>query len=302
MTVCACGVFSSGAVSIREAALFTDLYGLTMAASYHREGMHEPATFSLFVRRLPPGRGFLVAAGLEAVLRYLESFEFSEDSLRYLHSLRLFPAGFLHFLADVGFTGTVRAVPEGTVIFEDEPLLEVTAPIIEAQLVETAVMNLCHLETVLASKGARAVLAARGRPVVDFGLRRTHGLDAGMKAARCAYLAGRGDDEQRAGGHAVRPAAGRDDGPFVRVGVSPGDRRLPGLRPDFPGRHHPLAPHVRHAGRRPQGGDRRPRNGGPGPAPRRGAPGHGDIVALSRAVRRILDEAGLQCVRIFASG
>lgn len=176
MTTCACGVFTSDAVSLRDAALFTDLYELTMAASYDRERMHEPATFSLFVRRLPPRRGFLGTAGLEAVLRYLEVFEFSDEGLRYLRSLGLFPPDFLDFLTDVRFTGTVRAVPEGTVVFEDEPLLEITAPIIEAQLVETAVMNLCHLETVLASKAARAVLAARGRPVVDFGLRRTHGL------------------------------------------------------------------------------------------------------------------------------
>jgi hypothetical protein len=136
VTVCACGVFTSGGVSLRDAALFTDLYELTMAASNVREGMHDAATFSLFVRTLPPHRGFLVAAGLPTVLEYLESFELSEDGLRYLRSLGLFPADVLDVLADVRFTGSVRAVPEGTVVFEDEPLLEVTAPIIEAQLVD----------------------------------------------------------------------------------------------------------------------------------------------------------------------
>ncbi len=302
VTVCACGVFSSGAVSIRDAALFTDLYELTMAASYHREGMHEPATFSLFVRRLPPGRGFLVAAGLEAVLRYLESFQFSEDSLRYLHSLGLFPVGFLDFLADVRFTGTVRAVPEGTVIFEDEPLLEVTAPIIEAQLVETAVMNLCHLETVLASKAARAVLAARGRPVVDFGLRRAHGLDAGMKAARCAYLAGAvmTSNVLAAMRYGLPPA-----GTMAHSYVSAFPREIDAFRAfarAFPDATTLLLDtyDTLAAARKAVTVAREMEARGH----RLGAVrlDSGDIVALSRAVRRILDDAGLQDVRIFVSG
>jgi nicotinate phosphoribosyltransferase len=188
--ICPCGTFVSGPLTTRDAALFTDLYELTMAATYVREHMAGEATFSLFVRRLPRGRSFLVAAGLEDVLDFLESFEFSEDAIRYVRSLRMFDAPFLDVLADLRFSGSVRAVPEGTVVFPDEPLIEVTAPIVEAQLVETAVMNFCHLQTVLASKTARTVLAARGRPVVDFGLRRTHGIDAGLKAARAAYIAG----------------------------------------------------------------------------------------------------------------
>jgi nicotinate phosphoribosyltransferase len=177
-------------VVLLDAALFTDFYQLTMTASYLREGMAGRATFSLFVRGLPAVRGFLVAAGLEDVVAYLQGFRFSEDALAYLRDLGRFEPGFLDALRALRFTGDVRAVPEGTVVFPDEPLLEVTAPIAEAQLVETAVMNACHLQTVLASKAARVVLAARGRPVVDFGLRRTPGLDGGLKAARSAGLAG----------------------------------------------------------------------------------------------------------------
>ena len=190
MAICSCGTFASGSLVMRDAALFTDLYEITMAASYFRERMHEAGTFSLFSRKLPRHRSFLIAAGLQDVLDFLQSFEFSEDAIRYLRSLGRFDAAFLEFLRELRFTGSVRAVPEGTAIFPDEPLLEITAPIIEAQLVETAVVNFCHLQTVLASKAVRSVLAARGRPIVDFGLRRTHGLDAGMKAARCVFIAG----------------------------------------------------------------------------------------------------------------
>jgi nicotinate phosphoribosyltransferase len=184
------GAFVSGPVVTRDAALFTDLYELTMSASYFREGMHEPATFSLFVRKLPKNRSFLLATGLEDVLGYLQSFRFSEDALAHLTATRRFDERFLRFLADLRFTGDVRAVPEGTLVFPDEPLLEITAPIIEAQLVETAVMNACHFQTVLATKAARCVMASRGRAIVEFGLRRTPGIDAGLKAARCAFLAG----------------------------------------------------------------------------------------------------------------
>jgi len=173
-----------------DAALFTDLYELTMAAAFFREDVRGAATFSLFVRRLPRERGFLVAAGLQDVLDYLRAFRFSPGALDYLRSLGRFESDFLAALAALRFTGEVRAVREGTLLFADEPLLEVTAPIIEAQLLETAVINCCHLQTVQASKAARVVLAAGGRPVAEFGLRRSHGIDAGMKAARVTWLAG----------------------------------------------------------------------------------------------------------------
>ena len=184
------GAFVSAPLTLADAALFTDLYELTMAAAFFREGVGGTATFSLFVRRLPRERGFLVAAGLEDVLEYLRGFRFSAAALDHLRALGRFEPEFLEFLRTLRFTGDVRAVPEGAVLFADEPLLEVTAPLVEAQLLETMVINLCHVQTVLASKAARSVLAARGRTLAEFGLRRSHGMDAGMKAARSALLAG----------------------------------------------------------------------------------------------------------------
>jgi nicotinate phosphoribosyltransferase len=184
------GAFVSAPLTLGDAALFTDLYELTMAAAFFREGVGGSATFSLYVRRLPPERGFLVAAGLADVLEYLRGFEFSPEALDYLRSLGRFEPAFLEHLATLRFTGQVRAVREGTVIFAEEPLLEITGPLIEAQLLETAVINFCHVQTLLASKAARVVLAANGRVLAEFGLRRSHGTDAGMKAARCAFLAG----------------------------------------------------------------------------------------------------------------
>src|SRR5690349_20539964 len=182
--------FVSGPLTLDAGALFTDLYELTMAAAFFREGLGGRATFSTFVRRLPAVRGFLVAAGLEDVLEYLRAWRFGDEALHYLRSLGRFDPAFLEYLAGLRFTGDVRAVAEGTVVFADEPLVEVSGPLIEAQLVETAVLNLLHVSTVLASKAARSVLAARGRALAEFGLRRSHGTDAGMKAARAAMLAG----------------------------------------------------------------------------------------------------------------
>jgi nicotinate phosphoribosyltransferase len=184
------GTFVSAPLTLDAGALFIDLYELTMAAAFFRDGVGGRATFSAFVRRLPPGRGFLVAAGLEDVLEYLGSLRFTPEVLHYLRSLGRFEPAFLDHLGGLRFTGDVRAVPEGTVVFADEPLLEITGPLIEAQLVETAVLNLLHVQTVLTSKAARSVIAAGGRALAEFGLRRSHGMDAGMKAARAATLAG----------------------------------------------------------------------------------------------------------------
>jgi nicotinate phosphoribosyltransferase len=170
--------------------LFTDLYQLTMGQSYFNEGMHDNATFSLFFRHLPPGWGYLIAAGLDDVLRYLETVTFTAEDLDYLQTTGRFTAEFLDYLAKLRFTGSVRAMPEGTFVFPDEPLLEITAPIIEAQIVETFVLNQVHFQTLVAGKAARCVDVAAGRHLSDFGLRRTHGSDAGMKASRSSYLAG----------------------------------------------------------------------------------------------------------------
>ncbi len=171
-------------------ALLTDLYELTMMQAYFREGLSDTAVFSLFVRRLPASRNFLVAVGLDDVLSYLESLRFDDAAIGYLRSLGLFSDDFLRELRQFRFGGDVYAVPEGTPLFANEPILEVVAPIAQAQLVETYVMNQVHLQTLIASKAARVVAAAGGRQVVDFGVRRLHGIDAGIKAARAFHIVG----------------------------------------------------------------------------------------------------------------
>ena len=157
--------------------LRTDLYELNMAASYLRRGMDGPATFSLYVRDMPKERGFLVSAGLEDCLRALETFSFEEEDLVYL-SRTGFDRRAIHDFADLRFTGEVWAVPEGRVVHAKEPILEVTAPIAQAQLVETALLNQVTLHTTIASKAARYVIAAEGRGLVDFAFRRAHGVEA----------------------------------------------------------------------------------------------------------------------------
>lgn len=173
-----------------EAPLMIDLYELTMAASYFALGLNQPACFYLSVRRLPPKRGFLVAAGLDRTLEALEQFRFVPAAIDYLDSLKIFSAEFLSFLGNLRFSGEVHALPEGTICFEQEPILEVRAPLIEAQLLETLLLNQVGTATMCASKAARCVIAARGRRLIDFGLRRSQGADGGLIAARSSYLAG----------------------------------------------------------------------------------------------------------------
>jgi nicotinate phosphoribosyltransferase len=173
-----------------------------MLQAYFEEQMSEVAAFSLFVRRLPERRNYLLACGLDDVLAYLETLRFDAPALAYLESLGRFSMPFLRHLEQFRFTGDVYAVPEGTPIFAGEPLLEIEAPIGESQLVETIVMNQIHLQTVLASKAARVVEAARGRTVVDFGMRRMHGIDAALKAARAFTIAGVGATSNVAAGQA----------------------------------------------------------------------------------------------------
>jgi nicotinate phosphoribosyltransferase len=173
-------------------AMMTDLYEFTMAQVYFQKKMFQPATFSLFIRAYPPDRGYFVSAGLENALAFLASARFASDDIEYLQSTGLFSRDFLDYLADFRFTGDVAAVPEGEIFFKDEPVLEVTAPIIEGQLVETALINMINLQTTIATKVSRCVHAADGRNIVDFSLRRTHGADAGMAVARAGYIAGLG--------------------------------------------------------------------------------------------------------------
>ncbi|MGH8311450.1 MAG: nicotinate phosphoribosyltransferase, partial [Steroidobacteraceae bacterium] len=175
---------------MNSSALLTDLYQLTMLYAYFRHGMDAPAVFELFVRRLPSGRNFLMAAGLEQALEYLEDLHFDADELDWVNRSGRFDHGFVEHLAALRFTGDVHAMREGTIFFPDEPILRVTAPIAEAQFVEPRLINLLHFQTLIASKAARAVLAAPGKLLVDFGLRRALGAEAGLLAARAAYLAG----------------------------------------------------------------------------------------------------------------
>lgn len=170
-------------------ALFTDLYQLTMLQAYFVEGMNDQAVFDLFVRRLG-NRNYLVACGLETCLHFLETLRFSDENLAYLETLDLFHDDFLAYLADFRFTGDVYAVAEGTPVFANEPILQVVAPLGQAQLIETFLLNQVTFQTNVASKAHRVMQAARGRAVTDFGMRRMHAADATLKAARACYIAG----------------------------------------------------------------------------------------------------------------
>jgi nicotinate phosphoribosyltransferase len=170
--------------------LLTDLYQLTMLQAYFEAGMTETAVFELFVRKLPRGRNFLVAAGLEQTLDFLEGLRFGDAELDWIRKSGALKPAFADRLAELRFTGDVHAMPEGTVFFPNEPILRVTAPMPEAQLIESRLVNLMHFQVLIASKAARCVLAAPGKRLIDFGMRRAHGAEAALLAARAAYLAG----------------------------------------------------------------------------------------------------------------
>ncbi|MDO9116599.1 MAG: nicotinate phosphoribosyltransferase [Nitrospira sp.] len=171
-------------------ALLTDLYQLTMAQAYLEQGMEEPAVFEFFVRRLPPHRNFLMAAGLPQAVDYLSRLRFTSDDIAWLAQTGRFSPTLLRYLEGLRFSGSVEAMAEGTIFFPNEPILRIVAPMPQAQLVETRIMNLLNFQTMIASKAARSVLIAEGKPLIDFGLRRAHGAEAGLYAARASYLAG----------------------------------------------------------------------------------------------------------------
>jgi len=171
-------------------ALFTDLYQLTMLHAYQVQGLEETATFELFVRRLPPERRFLLAAGLEQALDFLAGLHVTQEEIRWLADSGLFPRVFLDSLGRLQFAGDVYAMPEGTPFFANEPILRVTAPLPQAQLVESRLINILNMQSMIASKAARAVMTAPGKFLVDFGFRRSHGAEASLFAARASYLAG----------------------------------------------------------------------------------------------------------------
>lgn len=177
-------------LGVGRSALFTDLYELTMLQAYFAGGMTASAVFELFFRQLPASRGYVMAAGLDDVLNYIENLRFTEDELEWLRGRKQFSDSFIEQLRGFRFTGDVYAVPEGTLVFGNEPVLQVVAPLPQAQLIETFALNQIHLQSLCATKAARLVIAAGDRALVDFGSRRAHGVDAALKVARNSYLAG----------------------------------------------------------------------------------------------------------------
>lgn len=285
-----------------SAALLTDLYELTMAAAELDEGMAErPATFSLFVRALPADRGYLVAAGLDDALSWLEQLRFTGDDLAYLRDIG-FDQPFLDFLAELRFTGRVRAVPEGTVVFGDEPILEVDAPLAAAQLAETLLLNQVTTQTTLATKAARHRHAARDRSVLDFALRRTQGIDAGMKLVRAGRIVGLDATSNVAGSqvYGLRPA-----GTMAHAFVQAYEHEADAFRA-FARRYGDATillvdtyDSVRGVERAVEVAREMRQRGQELRGIRLDS---GDLAELSRRARAMLDDAGFPRVQIFASG
>ncbi len=281
-------------------ALLTDLYELNMAASYLRRGMRGQATFSLFVRHLPAQRGFLVAAGIEDCLSFLEHFRFSEEDLTYARDVLGFEERDVDAWRQLRFRGDVWAVPEGRVVFAGEPLVEVTAPIAEGQLVETFLLNQVTFQTTIASKAARCRIAARGRDLVDFAFRRTQGVDAALSVARLAVMVGFAATSNV---EAARRFGLRASGTMAHSYIEAFPTETDAFRAfaqDFPHRttflidtYDPLeGVHAAITVIRERGLSH-------SLAVRLDS---GDLAELSIRVRGILDDAGLHQVRILASG
>jgi nicotinate phosphoribosyltransferase len=282
--------------------LLTDLYQLTMLHAYFREGMEDTAVFELFVRALPRARGFLLAAGLEQAVEYLEGLRFGEEELDWVAREGRFGRDFVESLARLRFTGDVHAMPEGTVFFADEPILRVTAPLPEAQLVESRLLNLLHFQTLVASKAARAVLVAPDKLLVDFGMRRAHGGEAALLAARAGYLAGlAGTATALASARFGIPTYGTMAHSFVQAHETETDAFLHFARSDPAHVVLLLDTYDTEAAAEKV----------VALAPRLGAEGiriagvrldSGDLADHARRVRAILDRGGLGEVTIFASG
>ena len=288
-------------IDTTRGALLTDLYQLTMLQGYVRQGWEGTAVFEFFIRKLPAQRGFLVAAGLEQTLQYLEGLHFTSEELKWLAGTGKFNDDFLGYLKELRFCGDVHAMAEGTVFFSDEPILRVTAPLPQAQLVESRLINLLHFQTMIASKAARCVLAAPDKLLVDFGFRRAHGAEAGILAARAAYLAGFAGTATVAAGplfgiptygtmaHSFIQAHDDETTAFAHFAASnPGAVVLLIDTYDTEAAAHKvvaLAPQLRHQGITVQGV----------------RIDSGDLAEHARRVRRILDQGGLSDVTIFAS-
>jgi len=283
-------------------ALLTDLYQLTMLSGYHAHGMAETAAFEFFVRRLPPERGFLLAAGLVQALEYLEDLRFEPDELRWLQQTRGFGGDFIDYLAELRFTGDVDAMPEGTICFANEPLLRVVAPLPEAQIVESRLVNILHLQTLIASKAARSVLSAPDKLLVDFGMRRAHGAEAALFAARASYLAGfNGTATVLAGKRYGIPNYGTMAHSFVQAHASEYDAFCEFARQQPQNVVLLVDTYDTEQGARAvvAAAKRLARDGITVQAVRLDS---GDLAVLSQKVRAILDAGGLTDVHIFASG
>jgi nicotinate phosphoribosyltransferase len=284
--------------SSAASGLLTDLYELTMAAGYLETGFHARATFELFVRGLPPQRNFLVAAGLEQALEFLETIRFRSDEIAYLRRHPAFQrigAEFFDYLQTFRFSGDVLAMPEGTLCFPEEPLLRVTAPIIEAQIVETALLAIVSFQTMVASKAARIAEAAAGRPVVEFGSRRAHGIESGVLAARAAFIGGcLGTSNVEAGRRFGIPTYGTQAHSWIMAHESE-DQAFAHFLDVFPDHSVLLLDtyDVRNALRKIVALGRKPRGV---------RLDSGNLSADSIWLRQKLDEAGWGDVEIFASG
>ena len=280
-------------------ALLTDFYALTMAEAYFELGMCDTAVFELFVRRLPDARRYLVAAGLEQIVDYLEGWRFLPDELEFLAGLNRFSRRFLDHLAGLRFTGSLHAMPEGTPLFAEEPMIRITAPMIQAQLVESRLINLAHFQTMIASKAVRCVAAADRHGLIDFGMRRAHGSEAAIYAARAAFLAGfEGTATVEAGRRFGIPLSGTLAHSFIEAhdDEEAAFRRFTGAC----GQNVTLLIDTYDTGR---GARRAARVAQEMPGAVRAVRiDSGDLAAQTREVRRILDEEGCRGVQIVLSG
>jgi len=282
--------------------LLTDLYHLNMIQAYLAHGDTDTAVFEFFVRKLPARRGFLIAAGLEQALTFLENLRFTAEEIDWLARSARFDGHFLDHLASFRFTGDVHAMPEGRIFFANEPILRVTAPMPQAQLAETRIINILHFQTLIASKAARMVLAAPGKLLVDFGLRRAHGAEAGLMAARASYLTGFAGTATMMAEHEFGiPIYGTMAHSFIEAydSESAAFESFARARPS----NLTLLLDTYDS----EAAARRvvalaPRLAGRGITIRAVRLDSGDLLALSKSVRRILDAGGLPQVTIFASG
>ena len=273
-----------------------------MAQAYWRSGQTAEATFSLFFRSYPQDRGYYIFAGLEDALAFLSAMSFSNDDIEYLRGQGQLSGGFLEYLGGLRFTGSVRAIPEGTVFFANEPVIEVTGPVVEAQIAETLLLNQVSVQSILAAKASRVVHAAGGREVVDYGARRAHGTDAGLKFARASYVAGyAGTSLVQAGKTFGIPIFGTMAHSYITCFPREIDafRAYADAFPDTSSLLIDTYSTIEGARKAIEVGLEMRRRGHELMGVRLDS---GDLVDLSRRVRSMLDEAGLGNVRILASG